>query len=318
MNKQYFFGYLFARSAKELALLVMAIGIGYCVLQYSQANTSASATVYQSSSSLHRALGSLTETFSATAQAVAAFNAGNQLTTPTIEIPRFPTNINSNADFVAIEEVLSKVDSGRSALKQSVVGRFEDLVKGIEVKLRAYAAGLAGAPAAPPTPSVVATATSLGRAGSFEGSVFSPRLSSADLSKRAADLNAQKEFLKVLETKAENPENRVNLTEAVAQLESFSKLLPEGLDVAAQRESTTSTDQQVDQNRRVLPSERVAVQLNQLRSEVKQVCLTSWSLDEVFDQAADLNSIEREKCRVATLALKGIWLSAAARILVAL
>src|SRR3954470_7637248 len=125
MKKPYFFGYLFARSAKELALLVMAIGIGYCVLQYSQANTSASATVYQPSSSLHRTLGSLTETFSATAQTVGAFNADNQLTTPRVQVPRFPTNINSNADFAAIEEVLSKVDKDRGALKQSVIGRFE-------------------------------------------------------------------------------------------------------------------------------------------------------------------------------------------------
>jgi hypothetical protein len=41
-------------------------------------------------------------------------------------------------------------------------------------------------------------------------------------------------------------------------------------------------------------------------------------LDESFEQAADVTSIEREKCRVAVLAQKGIWLSAVSKILPAL
>jgi hypothetical protein len=316
MKKQYFFGYLFARSAKELALLVLAIGAGFCFLQYSQANTSASASAYQPSTPLHRALTSLTETFSSTTQTVAAFNAGHQVTTPKVELPQFPSVIRSNTDFAAVEEMLLKVDEARGALKQSVVARFEELTKRIEAKLRAYAASVGGNATPAGNASVVATAaaTPSDKPASFEGLLFSPRLSSIELSKRSADLSARKEFLKVLETKAENPENRVNLTEAVAQLDSLSRLLPPTVDVADQRQSTSSDDQ----NRTVLPSERVAAQLEQLRAEVRQMCLTSWSLDENLDQATDLNSIEREKCRVAALANKGIWLSAAARILVAL
>jgi hypothetical protein len=318
VKKQYFFGYFFARAAKSLAFLVMAIGIGYCVLQYSQANASASATAYQPSSALHRALRTLTETFSATTQTVAAFNADHQLTTPKVEVPHFPARIDSNADFVTVDELLSKVGRDRDALKQSMIGRFEELVKGIELKLRAYAAGVSGTAASPATPSVVVSSSSLGHSAAFDGSVFSPRLGLGDLNKRAADLNAQKEFLKVLETKAENPENRVNLTEAAAQLDWLGKLLPEPPDIAAQHGSTPVSDQSPNENRKVLPSEKVAAQLEQLRADVKQVCLTSWSLDDTFEQAADLSAAEREKCRVATLAHTGIWLSAAARILVAL
>jgi hypothetical protein len=318
VKKQYFFGYLFARSAKELAALVMLIGIGYCALQYSQADTSASASAYQPSSALYRSLRNLTETFSATAQRVRAFNADHQLSSPKVEAPAFPATIDSNADFAQIDQVLLKMARGRDALKQSVIGRFEELVKDIENKLRAYAAGVGGASTQAPPPSLTVTASSLGQSAGFEGSVFSSKLGSADLTNRAAGLTAQKEFLKVLETKAENPENRVNITEAVVQLEWLGKLLPEHLDASNQPTSTSAPDQPADQNRKVLPAEKVAAQLQQLRSEVKQICLTSWSLDEALDQAADLNSVEREKCRLATLAHTGIWLSAAARILVAL
>ena len=42
--------------------------------------------------------------------------------------------------------------------------------------------------------------------------------------------------------------------------------------------------------------------------------LTSWTIDDRFEQAANLNSAERDKYRAAILAQKGIWLSAASRI----
>jgi hypothetical protein len=127
------------------------------------------------------------------------------------------------------------------------------------------------------------------------------------------------EFLKVLETKAENPENRTSLTEAVAQLEGLSKLLPEKQETSGQGEpASPGSSDAAEQAHKNLPSERVAAQLEQLRSQVRQIFLTSWNLDEAFEQAADLASAERDKCRVAALAEKGIWLSTISRVLVAL
>jgi hypothetical protein len=322
VKKQYFFGYLFARAAKGLALIVTLIGVGYCLLQYSQANTSASAVAYQPSTSLQRALGSLKAAFSDAEHIVIVFNADNQSTTPKVQQPRFPTIIDSNADFARVGEMLLRVDQDRQLLKQSIVSRFEIPVKSIEAKLRAYAANLEAL--ASPTPaassSPVATARPLPAPTQQAESLFSSKLGLADVDRRSADLNARKEFLKVLETKAENPENRVSLTEAVDQLEALSKLLPEKLEASAPPESTStaSSDQPAEQGRKVFPSERIAAQLGQLRAEIRQIFLTSWTLDEMFEQAADLNAVEREKCRVATLAQTGIWLSTISRILVGL
>ena len=322
MKKQYFFGYLFARAAKVLALLVTAIGIGFCLLQYSQADTSARAVAYQPSTSLQRALGNLKDAFSAAERIVSAFNADNQLTTPKVQLPRFPKLINSNADFERVGEMLVSIDRDRQLLKQSIVSRFDTSVKSIEAKLRAYAVGLEALPS--PTPaaasSPVATAKPLPVATQPDESLFSSKLGPTDVNRRSADLNARKEFLKVLETKAENPENRVSLTEAVGQLELLSKLLPEKLETTTEPEPTSAAlnDQAAEQGRKVLPAERVAAQLGQLRAEVRQIFLTSWTLDEMFEQAADLNAVERDKCRVATLAQTGIWLSTISRILVAL
>ena len=320
MKKPYFFGYLFAKAAKGLALFVMLVGIGFCLLQYFQAKAAISAVAYQPSTQLQRALRELKEDFSATERFVSSFNTDNQLTIPRIQVPGFPTVIASNADFARTGEILSRVDQERQQLKQSIVGRFATSVKTIEEKLRAYAAGLESLP--PPTdtpvPSRVSTATPLPSPTPQQESLFSAKLGLDEINKRSAILNRRKEFLKVLGTKAENADNRARLNEAVDQLELLSRLLPEKFEtsVTAQAESapTPPNEPRPDQSRKVFLSERIAAQLEQLRGEVGQIFLTSWTLDDTFEQAADLNSVERDKCRVSTLAQKGIWLSAVSRI----
>lgn len=323
MKRPYFFGYLFVKARKELALLVISIGIGYCVLEYSQAKASASATAYQPSASLHRTLAALTDSFASSERVVNAFNTDHHLATPKVQMPHLPPVVASNADFALVGEALSKIDQDREQLKQSIISRFEILVRGIEGKLRGYAAGLKGvSPSSAPATGaiVVTTATPPEVPGKMEGSVFSPKVNSVEVTKRTADVSAQMEFLEALKRKAENPQNRANLTEAVAQLEALSRLLPEKSDISAQPEAPGSGPNQEasDLTRDVLPSERVAGQLQQLRNEVRQIFLSSWTLDDAFQEASAVASAERDKCRLSTLAQKGIWLSTTSRILVAL
>ena len=218
--------------------------------------------------------------------------------------------------------MLTKVDEERQQLKQSVVARFEDAVKSIEAKLRAYAASLHPPPAATPTaaPTVVVSVSPFSGSGQPQDSLFSLKLSADEVSKRSASLNSRKDFLQELANRAENPANRATLNDAAAQLEALGKLLPEKLASTPAEGPTSGPSAEVrsDESRKVLPSERTADELEQLRTEVRQAMLTSWTLDESFEQAADVTSIEREKCRVAVLAQKGIWLSAVSKILPAL
>ncbi len=324
MKKQYLFGRFFVRVAKGLALLVILVGIGFCVLQYSQANTAARAVAYRPSPYLKRALARLKDTFSATEHIVSSLNAGNRSTTPKVQIPRFPAVIDSNTDFARIGDELSRIDQERQQLKQSIVSRFETSVGSIEEKLRAYAAALQSSPSPTPAtaPSPVSTVTSSPPPASRQESLFSSKLGTSEANERSANLTQRKELLKVLGTKAENADNRAILNEAADQLDLLSKLLPEKFETpaAAQLESpsTLSNEPQAEPGRKLFLSERVAGQLEQLRGEVRQMLLTSWTLDDAFDQAADLNSVERDKSREAILAQKGIWLSAVSRILIGL
>ena len=324
MKKQYFFAYLFVRAARGLALLVILIGVGFCVLRYYQASIGADAVAYQRSPHLQQALDRLKAAFLATEQIIDSFNAGNQSKTPNFRAPRFPQVIESDDDFARISAELSRVDHERQQLKESIVSRFETLVKSIEEKLHAYAAVLQSSPSPTPatTQNLISNATPTPLPMSREESLFSSQLGSSDANERSANLKERKEFLKVLAIRAENADNRVILGEAADQLERLAKLLPEKFDLSTAAKPDTATasskDPRAEQHGKVLLSERVARQLEQLRGGVRQTLLTSWTLDDTFEQVANLDSAERDKYRAAILAQKSVWLSAASRIVIGL
>jgi hypothetical protein len=318
VNKKYFFGYVFARGAKLFALLAIAAGVGFCVLQYNQAEIATAAAAYQPSLNLQQTLRKLQESFAATQEIVDSFDRNNQTTTPAMEPPKFPAVIESNDDFDNISEELIRVDQDVQRLKQSVVERFEGSVTSIEQKLRNYAANLdtarpATAPATSPVPDAAAIVAAPRQS---QTTLFSPIVGPDEIKQRSANLTQRKEFLKSLESKAENAENRAILNEAANQMDQLSKLLPDKIETPRATDLNAPPKQTPDEEgRKPLLSERVASQLAQLRNEVRESLLTAWKLDDAFDQATELVAVEREKCRVATLAQKGIWLSAGSKML---
>lgn len=322
MKKQYFFARLFVRAAKGIALLVILIGVGFCVLWYSQARIAAGAVAYQPSPHLQQALDRLKDAFLATEQIIESFNAGNQSTAPNFQAPRFPRVIDSDDDLTRIGAELSRIDRERQQWKESIVSRFETFVKSIEEKLHAYAAVLQSSPSPTPATAQNLIPNATPAPASREDPLFSFDLGTSDANDRSENLKERKEFLKVLAMRAENADNRVVLGEAADQLERLAKLLPERLNAstAAQPDTATASSKEprADGDGKVLPSERVARQLEQLRGGVRQMLLTSWSLDDALEQAVNLDSAERDKYRAAILAQINIWLSAASRIVIGL
>lgn len=324
MKKRYYFARLFVRAAKGIALVVIFIGIGLCVLRYYQAEIAADAVVYKSSPELHQALDDLKDEFLFAEQTIESFNAANQSTTPGVQGPHFPLVVESGEDFIGIAAELSRVDQERQRLKESVVSRFETLVKSIEEKLHAYAAALQPSPsrATAPNPDAASLVSPEPPAQGPEESLFSSKLNPSQAQERSQSLSERKEFLKTLGTKAENAENRVILNEAADQMDQLSKLLPEKANPSAtsrpQSASTASNEPRSDETGKFPPSERAARQLEQLRDSVRKMLLTSWRLDDVFERAAAIVSTERDKERVAMLAQQGIWLSAVPRIVLGL
>jgi hypothetical protein len=321
VNRQYYFASLFVRTAKSLAVLIAFLGIGFCVLRYSQANVAAGAVAYRPSPQLEQTLDKLKDSFLSAQQIVDSFNQQNEATTPAFEPPHFPLVIDSNEDFNQLASEIARLDQVRAQLKDSIVSHFEERVKSIEEKLHAYAAVLQSLPAATPsqTQSPISNAIASAAVVPREQSLFSSQVDALESSDRRSDLNERRDFLKALATKAENADNRATLNEAADQLDRLAKLLPMKFDAASAAEPESPAQgpgpEPADNN---LLSERVAHQLEQVRGAVRQMLLTSWTLDDSVEQTAKLNVSERERYRIATLAEQGIWLSAWSRIVIAL
>jgi hypothetical protein len=308
--KKYFFGYLFVRIAKLLAITIVVIGIAYAIFRVAQGRVAAESARYQPSTSLSQQLQNLSAKLSDTRGLVEKFT--KEKTVPRVNSHPFPGNIESNEHFERLAEALQSMDFDRQGLKHSIVERFEFSVGEIQDRLRAHAASLS--PPVTASPTIVASTpqpTLMPQAAPTEykaENLFS-YLSAEDIEMRISKLDTTKQFLKVLETTAENPENRSRLAQCINQLDALRDLLPSKTEVPSEAEATPITQAPVSEQRKILNAEKVADQLQQLRTGVQRAILSSWALDDAFDRASALSVSEQNKCRSATLVVKGIWLS---------
>jgi hypothetical protein len=317
--KKYFFGYLFVRIAKLLAVIIVVIGIAYGIFQFAQGAMAAEPVRYKPDPILRQQLEKLLARSSEAQQLVSQFTGAKSQ----VNVGHFPSEITSMSDFERVGELLKTVDRERQVIKQSVVERFERLVDELQKKLLAYAASLSPAQASPPAVSSVADgngkATPVPEPTTNERkTLFSEQLSQANIETRLSDLDASAQFLKTLATTVENSENRAKLSESVKRLDELKTLLPSRpaalTEVPQQEEPQQYSPQNpqvpLPEPRKVLNAEKVAEQLGHLRSSVRQTVLSSWALDDAFDQMQTLLTSERDKCRSATLAVTRIWLRA--------
>jgi hypothetical protein len=280
--KKYFFGYLFVRIAKLLAVVIVAIGIAYGIFQFGQAAMAAEPVRYRPNPILRQQLEKL-RARSSEAQQLVSQITGAKLQ---VSIGNLPGEITSLSDFQRVGELLAAVDRERQVLKQSVVERFERLVDEIQKKLLAHAAALSPSQASPPpstpSPTPMAKATPAPEPTTNERkTLFSEQLSQANIETRLSDLDASAQFLKTLATTAEIPENRAKLSESVKRLDELKSLLvlrPATPAEAPRYEppQDLAQTQQIPapEPRRVLNAETVAEQLGHLRKSVQQAVLS--------------------------------------------
>lgn len=319
--KKYFFGYLFVRIAKLLAIIAVIAGVGFALLEYSQASVASASRAYQPSDVLRLDLDHLKHVLSKTQELVSSFNRSNKSSSPQVTRAGFPAVVGSNRGFDRLDTALSSLDQERRQLKQSIVNRFDTLTSEIQQKLRSHAAALQPTPppVPPPLPPASQTPAPQTTVVHQQTSVFSRGISSAEIDARRSKLIDSREFLKVLENKAENPENKSKLAESADQLDALARFL-----VSPEREEPTPVMQsqsvpsaalpQAEQVHRVVTAETIADQLERLRETVRNALTNSWALDDAFDEAVSVAKTEKQLCHVASLEQERIWLSAAGQI----
>ncbi len=315
--RKYFFGYLFVKIAKVLAAFALLVGVGYCCWKFGQAHLAADAVDYRPSDFLQNRLGRLSAVAQNTRKIVEAF--AGQTVLGEMKEPTFTRYASSNSDFNSLNAELTKLDQDRQRMKQGVTSRFNARISSIEEKLRQRAATLAkadstsAAPSSAPTPTSEPSATPVPLANEQE-TLYVGSLAGPEIERRRASLENTRQLLILLETGAENPQNRRTLTDAEAQLDQLAGLLPQvpepiAPDSPSAPESAAVNVPEHTPVPKTFNAEKVANELRANRFQVGAAILSSWELDEAFTQASELVSVESGKCRIASFAVKGIWLS---------
>ena len=313
--KKYFFGYLFVRIAKLLAVLTVLAGVGFALFKLEQASIAAQSASYQPSLALKDSLTRLADSLASSRQLVSAFceqNGGALAVSKNID---FSGPLRDNDELARLSTGLGQADDERRQLKEAVVTRFEVLVSDIQNKLRAHAAEVtppvaAAGVAAAPAPRPVLQPASV--PADQPETLYTGQISNYEIQQRTAVLDKGKDLLKVLESAAEDAGNRRTLVDSESQLDALSHLFPTKIEapMTVEQPAQFNRPYAVAAPRRELNAEKVADQLARLQGTVRQTMLTAWTVDADYAQAVDLAAGESARCRVATLNVKGIWLAA--------
>ena len=309
--KPYFFGYLFVRLAKVLATLVFVTGVAVAIFSWFQASLESRATRYVPSARLGSQLRVVRQLQAEAWQTVAGFKplSGNVDPPPmeTVGIEPFTrTPPMTTADFASLDAVLDSVTANDVALKRYLLARFETSITNIRSQLLAHAQEIT--PAVPSsTPS--AASTPAVELPSLANGIYSTRLSDTEILERNATLDRARETLKVLAAQAEKAQNKQILTASVNELDSLQPLLPVPLAAGHQDANEPAREGSLTaaSSREPKAAEMVAVKLQGLVGEVRQVICSSWAFTEATDEAARLAAVEKQECRQADFALKRIW-----------
>lgn len=319
LTTKYFFGYLFVRIAKAIAVLSFLIGIAFALFRYAQADNAAASVGYRASVALDQRLDKLKYTFARTIRLVSAFNpAAESARLSTLEFGR---PVDSDGDFDRLLAQLSSVEDQRQRMKELIVARFESLVGQMQQKLRAYAASLRAAATPSPNPlpsaSVQPTPTPTITQRVEPETLFSKRVDRSEVESRSSRLESIRTFLKEQNSQAQTDEGHKLISDTITEIEVLKKLLPLRGEAPPEPEPTPSPTYQAPvastnapEVPRPMHAEDVANQLEDYRKDVREAVLSWWDLDDAVDQASELASEEANKCRAATLVVRGIWLAA--------
>jgi hypothetical protein len=311
--RRYFFGYLFVKCAKILALLLILAGACGSLLRYAQASLEAASLRYEPNSALLLHLVGINNQLSQMNRIVSHLPGHRQVVSPQITFDHLAA---SPADFDVMKTQLEVIEGEKDEAKIAIVKEFETDLEQIEDKLRAHAAELAGG--TPPVPAIANKPQSRREPTETTAPSTPPTLfqsmSREDIVSRQNTLDEGEEFLTNLQTVVENPDNGRILGLAITEMKQMAKLLPSHLEPVPTLRRQPEDAAPPSQPSVRFDAIRIADQLQQLRAIVRAAILSDWSIDASLAEATNLWSIERKKCLDAERSVKGLWLSFAGQL----
>jgi hypothetical protein len=306
--RRYLFGELFVRFAKPISAIVLLGGVAAAGVRYARATMETAEVRYAGSASLGAKLFALGREWHRSRQLIGDFLGQSA---PAMTEVNFANTPMVPAEFARVSAQLALMQRERDAAKEAIMRRFESQVMQIEGKLRAHASRLADAENPAPKPVPAKPPPRAEPAIAAESKTLFDSLSSQEVAGRRNVLSEGQDFIALLKSSAENPENAATLGGALDELTIFEKFFPPSLGVPRKPTPTPSeAPAPTAASRQKLNAERVADQLEQLRTQVRLALLKDWSIDDTLTQAITEVEAEQKLSLASSRALKTLWLNA--------
>ena len=311
--RSYFFGYLFVRLNKLLAIIVLLIGAGAAMFFYHQASVSTESNQYRNGDLLLLRLRNLSRVHERTKVIVSEFKRTATYPDKFKEADakiEYPLQYKNKNDFDLLHESLVKSGDSSTALKTYLAEKFDSLLSEIHRKLISYAQQVSPAESANAAPPAVVIKSTNRETVDQNPWLFDTDLSQSEIDQRLRALKNSQQFLETLEASSENSENKRKLKEAGEELEKFTQLLPEAFESTSEKEDVAPAQTSALPHRKQVNAARVAQTLLQVKAAVSQSILTSWDFDDAYEKAVDAYTTEREKFEAKETANRATWMEA--------
>ncbi|HEX4084804.1 MAG TPA: hypothetical protein VHY22_07835 [Chthoniobacteraceae bacterium] len=292
--KSYTFGYLFVRLNKALAIFTVLCGLGASGLLYLRDSFEVQSLAYVPNDTVPLRLQDLSNALDQTQSKI---NIGFKGT------PTFQSQYSNSLDFQQLHGSLSIIGGEIHTAKTMLTKEFDDSVDTIRSKLLAHVNQLNASVAqpTPQAPSVSRPALSV----NHPDQLFSQSLSKDDIDGRKAVFSTAVEFFRVLESAAEDPENKAVLSKTGSEVEGFANLLPVYVETDLDQNNSSETPETAP--KKIFNAEKVAIQLGQLQSQVDEAITSSWSADDALEKATEIYTEESAKCRESEHQIRRVW-----------
>lgn len=288
MKEHYFFGYLYIKSSKVLAVLSIVVGAAVCGSLLFDWKKTVDGAKYESTPALTNSLKKLQQTYNDTKKNT--FELHTQLGHDNSDVelmpdPSFYDSYIVAEHFTELQEQVDNIQKNSNTLKDLAYMNFAESADFLHNKMKKYAIMKKWMS---PTPENAATT-----AGSEGAKPF--RLLAVDnvtdLKDKRDGLNEGLQFVNDLMVTAENPDSKVKLTSLSNHINAYLSILnAAGINLMS---ASDEDDPEREQKQRIF---EVMEKLNFIKESVRAVVYNNWALDFQYEKTSSLIQEELKKC----------------------
>ncbi|MCM8540352.1 MAG: hypothetical protein NE328_08760 [Lentisphaeraceae bacterium] len=288
MKEHYFFGYLYIKSSKVLAILSIVVGAAVCGSLLFDWKKTVDSSKYESNPALTTSLKKLQQTYNETKKNT--FELHSQLGHDNADVklmpdPSFYDSYVVADHFTELQEQVDNIQKNSNILKDLAYTNFAESADFLLDKMKKYAIMKKWM-----TPSAEDEGGTPGDESSKPFRLLAVD-NVTDLKDKRDGLNEGLQFVNDLMVTAENADSKVKLTSLSNHINAYLSILnAAGINLMS---TTDENDPELEQKQRIF---KVMEKLNFIKESVRAVVYNNWALDFQYEKTSTLIQEELKKC----------------------